>query len=160
MGGNFESQKGGKLKIYIASSWKNQHAVEMLTALIRAEGHEVLSFVENNHGEQAGHLAVNEDGSPMDFDQWCWSGRGRKSFEYDTHGATRSDLVVYVGPSGTDAWAEVGAAWASGVRVIGLWAKGEQAGLMRRMVEWFESYTDIMSEIRDCCGKYEKKEVV
>ncbi len=35
------------MKIYIASSWRNQHAVEMLTSMLRVRGHEVLSFVEN-----------------------------------------------------------------------------------------------------------------
>lgn len=28
--------------IYIASSWKNQHAVQMLTSMLRRKGHEVL----------------------------------------------------------------------------------------------------------------------
>ena len=39
------------MKIYIASSWKNQHAVEMMTDMLRDKGHSVLSFVENNFGE-------------------------------------------------------------------------------------------------------------
>lgn len=39
------------MNIYIASSWKNQHAVEMMTALLREKGHTVLSFIENNYGE-------------------------------------------------------------------------------------------------------------
>ena len=34
------------MKIYIASSWKNQHAVEMLTDILRYKGHDVVSFVE------------------------------------------------------------------------------------------------------------------
>jgi hypothetical protein len=34
------------MKIYIAASWKHQHAVEMLTVLLRERNHEVLSFVE------------------------------------------------------------------------------------------------------------------
>ena len=132
------------LRIYIASSWKNQHAVEMLTALLRARGHTVLSFVENNHGEQAGHLAT-EKGTAVPFEQWVTSERGRLSFEYDTNGATRSDAVVYIGPSGCDAWAEVGAAWASGVPIYGLWSKGESVGLMRRMMAaWANDYTVLL----------------
>ncbi len=111
--------------VYIASSWKNQYAVEMLADLLRQEGHKVLSFVENNHGE--GHGAEK----PINFEEWVKTEQAERLFHYDTDGATKSDLVVYIGPSGTDAWAEVGAAWASGVPVIGLWAKGEQAGLMR-----------------------------
>jgi hypothetical protein len=135
------------MKIYIASSWKNQHAVEMLTALLERAGHEVLSFVRNNHGEQAGHLALSDDGKPMNFDEWVWSDRGLKSFEYDTGSATKTDLVIYIGPSGTDAWAEVGAAWASGVPIFGLHAKGEQAWLMRRMVDWFDDYVSLIDAI-------------
>lgn len=128
------------MKIYIASSWKNQHAVEMLTDILeRNHRHEVLSFVRNNHGEQAGHIAMSQ-GKPIGLDEWIWSDRGRKSFEYDTSSATTADLVVYLGPSGNDAWAEVGAAWAARIPIFGLMAKGEQVGLMRRMVNWFGDY--------------------
>ena len=136
------------MQIYIASSWKNQHAVQMLTQFLRRNGHEVLSFVENNHGEQTGHLAVASDGKPMDFTEWIWSDRGEKSFDYDTKGATESALVVYIGPSGADAWAEIGAAWASGRTILGLWAKGEPVGLMRRMVSgWFDDFGELLKAI-------------
>lgn len=130
------------MKAYIASSWKNQHAVEMLTAMLRKMDIEVLSFVENNHGE--GHGA----NKPINFDEWVWTEQGEKSFKYDTAGATKSDLVIYIGPSGTDAWAEVGAAWAAGVPIIGLWAKGEPAGLMRRMVTWFDDYMSLLKWVK------------
>lgn len=131
------------MKIYIAASWKHQHAVEMLTALLRERGHEVLSFVENNHGEQKGHEATN-DGKPMPFDDWVWSSRGKASFEYDTNGAMNSDCVLYIGPSGKDAAAELGMAWAKGVKIIGLHAKGEDFGLMRRIVDWANDYRQML----------------
>lgn len=136
------------MKIYIASSWKNQHAVEMLTEHLREKGHQVSSFVENSYGEQAGHFAT-ENGTPIPFDKWVNSDRGKKSFEYDTNGATKSDLVIYVGPSGVDTWAEVGAAWASSVPVVGLYAKGESSGLMRRMVGWFSDFRELLESIPD-----------
>lgn len=137
------------MKIYIASSWKNQHAVEMLTEKLRESGHTVFSFVENNHGERDGYLAT-ENGKVIPFDEWVWSERGLKSFCFDTAGATESDLVIYLGPSGTDAWAEVGAAWASNVRVYGLWAKGEPAGLMRRMVfRWHTDYKALLESVAE-----------
>lgn len=130
------------MKIYIASSWKNQHAVEMLTDLLRALGHEVLSFVENNHNE--GHGAEK----PVDFEAWVRTEQAARSFAYDTTGTTESDLVIYIGPSGTDAWAEVGAAWASGVMIFGLWAKGEPAGLMRGLVDkWFTDYRQLLEAL-------------
>lgn len=139
------------MKIYIASSWKNQHAVEMLTDALRLNGHTILSFVENNHGENP-NSSTNERKSdkPVPFDEWCASEDGNRSFVYDTEGATKADLVIYVGPSGTDAWAEVGAAWAANVPILGLWAKGEQAGLMRRMMTaWFEDYRMLLKSVAE-----------
>ena len=127
------------MEIYIASSWKNQHAVEMLTDALRDMGHDVRSFVENNYGE--GH-------KPVDFEEWVQTDKAEGSFNYDTDGATECDLVIYLGPSGTDAWAEIGAAWASDRVIYGLWAKSEPAGLMRKMVsQWFTNYRNLLSAI-------------
>jgi len=128
------------MKIYIASSWKNQHAVEMLTALLRDRGHEVLSFVEKAVADES------RKGLKFDVEKWINSEDGYNKFIYDTNGATQSDMVIYIGPSGIDAWAEVGAAWGCGKPVIlGLWAKGEQVGLMRKMVAaWFSNYQDLL----------------
>lgn len=131
------------MKIYIAASWKNQHAVEMLTALLRKDGHEIASFVENNYGK--GH----SEKKPMDFEKWIQTPQADNSFKYDTDGAIKSDLVIYISPSGKDAAAECGMAWACGVEVIGLYAKGEDFGLMRKMMNhWFERYTDIIDYVK------------
>jgi len=129
------------VKIYIASSWRNQHAVEMLTDLLRSLGHTVHSFVENNYSN--GHGAEK----PTNFDEWVETDAALNSFDYDTSGVTKSHLVIYIGPSGTDAWAEVGAAWAAGVPISGLWTKGEPAGLMRKMVYWFTDYRELLKII-------------
>lgn len=146
------------MKIYIASSWKNQFAVEMLTAMLRQRGDEVLSFVENNHGENP-NSSDNEmkSAKPVPFEEWIRSDDGVRSFVYDTNGATQSDLVIYIGPSGTDAWAEVGAAYASKRLIIGLWAKGEQVGLMRLMVHhWFHDVLSLVSFLDDIQAIAEK----
>ena len=131
------------MKIYIAASWKHQHAVEMLTAILREKGHVVLSFVENNHGE---HLK-SKDGKRLGFEEWIQTEEADQSFDYDTIGATRSHLVIYIGPSGKDAAAEVGAAWAAGVEILGLHAKGEDFGLMRKMIYWFDNYRKLLEAV-------------
>jgi hypothetical protein len=130
------------MKIYIASSWKNKHAVEMLTTELRNRNHEVFSFVEMNYGE--GVLGA----SPKDFNAWYETENAWKAFKYDTDGATKSDLVIYISPAGCDAWAEIGAAWASGVRVVALNSKAEQAGLMRKMVYWwYDDHKVLLEEL-------------
>jgi hypothetical protein len=131
--------------IYIASSWKNRHAVEMLTKFLRCGNHEVLSFVENNHGEETAKARA-----PLNLDEWIASPKGEQSFSYDTRGAIESDLVIYIGVSGCDAWAEVGAAWSAGVPIFGLLTKGEQVGLMRRMIcRWFEDFRDLLAAVQE-----------
>src|SRR5574343_295305 len=90
---NAERLKIKGMKIYIASSWKNVHAVEMLTAILRERGHEVLSFVENNYGE--GHGAEK----PINFEDWMKTDQAYNSFYYDSNGAMTSDLVIYISPS-------------------------------------------------------------
>lgn len=132
------------MKIYIASSWKNQHAVEMLTAKLRRRNHEVLSFVESNY--ESGFGAYKG----IDFDKWMRTPYAEKAFEFNTTGAAKSDLVIYIGISGKDAAAEVGIAWGAGVPIIGLYAKGEDFGLMRKLIgKWFERYYDLLLYVEE-----------
>ena len=131
--------------VYIAASWRHEHAVRMLTEKIRSLGIEVLSFVENS-AAVAG-LASKPNGK--EFDEWVWSEDGYGKFEFDTNSAMNASALIYLGPSGTDAWAEVGAAWAVGVPVLGISAKGEQAGLMCRMVEWFANHDELLAMLKE-----------
>lgn len=140
------------MKIYIASSWKNQHAVEMLTALLEQRGHEVISFVRRAVETETYEKMM------FDLEAWIVSEDGAAKFKYDTDGATKSDLVIYVGPSGTDAWAEVGAAWGNGVLILGLYSKGEQSGLMRRMVIWHRSYQELLKAVDEVARPTQKAE--
>ncbi|GFM37978.1 hypothetical protein [Desulfovibrio psychrotolerans] len=131
-----------KKVIYIAASWKHRLAVELLTERLEQLPIEVKSFVRNARTAE-GAAALGGDTT-----QWIASDDGRRKFEYDVHAATTADAVIYLGPSGCDAWAEVGAAYASGVPVLGVWAKGEQSGLMRRMVtHWYTSLHDLIQHV-------------
>lgn len=128
------------MKIYIASSWKNQHGVEMLTFFLRQQNHSVISWIEN----------CNEEGfAGFDFEKWMKTEAADRSFVFDTDGATKCDILIYYGPSGKDACAELGAAWAKGIPIIGLYAKGEDLGLMRKMMlTWTNKYTEVLELIK------------
>lgn len=135
------------MRIYIAASWKHQHAVEMLTERLEAMGHEILSWLREGRPEEA-FL------SRLELAGFINSAEGRRIFEFCVSSATQADLVVYIGPSGCDAWAEIGAAHGSGVPVLGLLAKAEDVGLMRHMVDqWFSSVGDLLECVRQRDGK-------
>ena len=128
------------MKIYIAASWKHRHAVEMLTDMLRERGHKVLSFVENCDKEG------NAGG--FNFEEWVHTPEANRCFYFDTHAAMTSDLVIYIGPSGKDAAVELGAAFACGVTILGLYAKGEDFGLMRKIfTQWYDCFRDLLAKV-------------
>ena len=53
-----------------------------------------------------------------------------KTFSFCSEAAGSVDVVIYLGQSGQDTGVEIGIAFGSGVPVVGILAKGEQAGLM------------------------------
>ena len=136
------------MKIYIASSWKNQHAVEMLTKELHGMGHEVISWIENNYGENHNHVT-----GKFNFETWCNTKESDQSFEFDTHGAMNCELFIYLGPAGKDAAAECGMCYGqrlagTTIRMFALYAKGEDFGLMRKMFDyWFDRYTDLLAAV-------------
>ncbi|MDR2123697.1 MAG: hypothetical protein LBP38_01785 [Desulfovibrio sp.] len=130
------------MRIYIAASWKHQHAVEMLSELLENRGHGILSWLREGRPEEA-FL------SRLDLERFIRSEEGKRVFEFCASSVTGSDLVIYLGPSGCDAWAEVGAAYGCGVPVLGLLAKSEDIGLMRHMIRsWYSSVNELLEAVR------------
>ena len=129
------------MRSYIAASWKHQHAVEMLTQQLEDAGHEVLSWLREGRPEEA-FL------SRLELTHFINSEEGLRIFDFCANSATCADLVIYLGPSGCDAWAEVGAAYGRGVPVLGLLAKSEEVGLMRHMVRsWHRSVAEVLEHV-------------
>lgn len=134
--------KTGK-RIYIASSWRNQHGVELLTCQLREQGHEVISWIENNYGEKHGPKG-------MDFEGWVNTPPAERSFKFDTEGAAKCDLLIYYAPAGKDAAAECGIAFGNNVPMVMLWAKGEDFGLMRKMFRYvFDRADNLLAWTKD-----------
>jgi hypothetical protein len=135
------------MKIYIASSWKNQHGVEMLTWFLRKNGHEVVSWVENCHGENHNHVTKR-----FSFNDWMESDESEQSFVFDTDGAANCDLLIFYTYAGNDAHAELALAWQNKKPIIGLYQKGYEPGLMSKMIHaWCSRYTDVI----DLVEKYQ-----
>ncbi|MDR0828222.1 MAG: hypothetical protein LBN33_10215 [Desulfovibrio sp.] len=130
------------MHIYIAASWKHQHAVEMLSTLLEEQGHHVLSWLREGRPEEAFF-------SRLELEHFISSEEGGRIFNFCSQAATSCDLVIYLGPSGCDAWAEVGAAYGRDVPILGLLAKSEEVGLMRRMIRsWHSSVDDLLQAVK------------
>jgi hypothetical protein len=138
------------MKIYIASSWRNEHGVTMLTKELRDQGHEVISWIENNYGEHHNHVTKK-----MDFETWVNGPESDQSFVFAANGAMNCDLFIYYAPAGKDAAAECGMAYANYANrsvlnkgpqhMWALNAKGEDFGLMRKMFSrWFRTVDELL----------------
>lgn len=120
----------------------------MLTNLLRNNGHQVISWIENNFGEDHNHVTKK-----FDFETWVNSKESDQSFDFDTHGAGTCDLFIYYGPSGKDAAAECGICYGrrfegKTIPMIGLAAKSEDFGLMRKMFDyWLDRYQDVVETV-------------
>ncbi len=113
----------------------------MLTERIEALGIEVLSWLREGRPEEA-FLSRRE------LEHFILSPEGHRIFNFCADSATKADLVIYLGPSGCDAWAEVGAAYGTGVPVLGLLAKAEEVGLMRHMIScWCSSVQEVLDKV-------------
>lgn len=131
------------MKIYIASSWANVHAIEMLTKLLRDAGHEVASFVE--YGAQ--QYEIDQCGG---LEYWISVGRGKEVFEQNIQRIKDAYILVYLGPSGIDTWAEVGYAYALGKNVYGITnTLKDKVGLNRRMIVWVDNFETLLEAMEN-----------
>jgi len=128
------------MNIYIASSWKNFHAVEMLTERLELQAHVVWSFVRDARAKDAFPL-------PPRPPEWLDSDAALTQFHDDTAYASNCDTLIYIGPSGPDAWAEVAIAWSCNIPILALAAPGEPIGIMRHMVTWFTSTDELLQRL-------------
>lgn len=130
------------LKIYIASSFRNLHAVHMLTDRLQEAGHSVLDWTAFAPPLPEG-MRPEERRSVLDSDS-----RGQ-IFEFCTGASGGADLVIYLGESGQDAACEVGIAFNAGVPVYGLGGPLEAPGLIlsRAVSRWFGKVPELLAAV-------------
>lgn len=111
------------MKIYIASSARNLHAVQLLRDLLIGQGHNILDWTVLAP-PLADSLTVEERRKALDSDE-----RG-DIYTFCEQSCRQAELLIYLGPSGQDAACEVGMGYAAGRPVIGLAAPTEKPGLI------------------------------
>ena len=111
------------MNIYIASSARNLHGVQLLRDALIERGHNILDWTALAPPLPE-HLSPEERRLALDSDE-----RG-EIFDFCAKACREADALIYLGPAGQDAACEVGMAYAAGVPTIGLAAPVEKPGLI------------------------------
>ncbi len=133
-----------KTKIYIASSFRHIHAVQLLEKHLIKMGYEILDWTRK--------ASVPEGLSPAQRREWMdTDNSGGTVFEFCKNACTSADLVIYLGESGQDAGVEIGMAKASNIPVLGVRGPLEYAGLMLygSCTKWVETIDQALVILED-----------
>jgi hypothetical protein len=132
------------LTIYIASSFRSLHAVQLLRDALADRCHKVRDWTQFAPPLPEG-LTPEARRMMMDADA-----RG-EIFNFCAEACAQADLVIYLGPAGQDAAAEVGMAYVSGVPVFGLAGPLEQPGLIltRAVTRWVSNAQELLDAVEE-----------
>lgn len=130
------------MNIYIASSFRNLHAVQLLTAMLEDSGHTVFDWTRLAP-PLAGSLTPEQRRAALDADEYG------DIFAFCTQACASVDLVIYLGAAGQDSACEVGIAYAAGVPVYGLAGPLETPGtiLSRAVSRWCDGATGLLAAV-------------
>jgi len=128
------------MKIYTASSWKNESLVRVIAEGLRANGHDVYCFCEQGAGQHIFEwdnvVTHDDDGiTCLDTDD------SRRAFDVDKRGLDWAECCLLINPSGRDAHLEAGYAKGRGklLIILGDWPKGEFSNMYHfadKLIRW------------------------
>jgi len=138
------------MKIYLASSWKNEHGVKAMAQLLRVNGHDVDAFCEEKAGRFMFHWSELGDASKIDAISMLESEQGKKAFAEDKKWLDWADCIILMLPSGRSAHLEAGYAVGQGKRlfIFGEFPKGEFDVMYGFADGLFDDPTKLVLELR------------
>ena len=115
------------MKIYIASSWKNECLCRDVAKTLREWGHAVDLFCDDSTGRFVFHWSELDNLEQLDAIRMVNSKQGKKAFKEDKKWLDWADSVVLVLPCGRSAHLEAGYAKGRGKKlyILGDFPKGE-----------------------------------
>jgi hypothetical protein len=136
-----------RLSIYIASSFRNLCAVQLLRDALRERGHTVMDWTKLAPPLPEG-MSPEKRRMVLDSDE-----RG-EIFVACSEACARVDLVIYLGQAGQDAACEVGMAYVSGTPVFGLAGPLEKPGLIlaRAVTRWVGDCGELLEAVDGFAG--------
>lgn len=132
------------MQVYIASSFKNIHAVRLLAKAMRTMGYTILDWTEK---------ATPPEGlNPAERRAWMDTDHGGEVFNFCAKACHDADFILYLGTSGQDAGVEVGIAYGAGIPILGIRGPLEAPGLMLHgagtvWVEHIEQALQVLQEV-------------
>lgn len=137
------------MRIYIASSYRNLHVVQLLTAVLTEQGHIVEDWTKLAPPIPSG-MPEPEAKALLDSDERGWI------FNFCSRACICVDLLIYLGPAGQDAACEVGLAASSDIPIFGLKGPLERPGLILNglVSKWFSSAEELLEAVN---GNYIRK---
>ncbi len=110
------------LKIYIATSWKNEDMARTIAEILRNRGYEVDCFCDPSSGRYVFHWSEmvenEEDLQNYDAVSFIYDPRVQRAFEEDKKWIDWADVVVMLHPCGNSAHLEAGYAKGRGKKLF------------------------------------------
>ena len=124
------------LTIYIASSFKHLHAVQLLVRTLREHDCRILDWTEKAVPPEGLNAAARRE--------WMDTDHGGEVFAFCATACKQAQLVIYLGTSGQDAGVEVGIAHGAGIPILGIRGPLESPGLMLygAVTRWVDNIGD------------------
>jgi len=115
------------MKIYIASSWKNEFQVKALAKMLRNDGHEVDAFCEKHKGRYVFHFSELGDMTFINAITFLQDERSQKAFKEDKKWIDWAETIILLLPAGKSSHLEAGYAKGQGKKlyIVGSFPDGE-----------------------------------
>ena len=139
------------MKIYVASSWRNEALQQMMVKLLRLDGHEVYDFRNPEPGNDG--FAWSEidrewlKWSPEQFRKALDHPVAAAGFKLDMDALKACDACVLVLPCGRSAHLELGYAVGAGKKTIVLAVSDTEPELMYLMCDHFVMHPDEVCDL-------------
>lgn len=134
-------------KIYVASSWRNEHQPDVVRAL-REDGHEVYDFKDADGFHWSEVDLAWKEWTPTGYIEGLKHSCAERGFNRDMKALRECDICVYVMPCGPSASMEMGWAKGSGRSVVAYVPAIREPDLMVKMADYV---TDSLDEVRSFC---------
>lgn len=106
------------MRIYLASSWKNEDLVQIWADELRNMGHKVDAFVDSKSGRYVFHFSEIGDPSKLDCINFLEDSRAQKAFAEDKKWLDWCECCLLLLPAGKSAHLEAGYAKGKGKHLV------------------------------------------